>query len=170
MNYNFRKAILIELPQIWVILQQAIVRRKQDGSHQWQDGYPNPEVLQQDIEKGVGYVLTNNEDTITGYAAILFNDEPAYENLNGTWLTNDDFAVVHRLAISEHQLGKGYAKKILQFTEDLAIENNILSIKVDTNFDNIAMMKIFEKSGYSYCGEVVFRGGVRKAYEKTLFK
>lgn len=170
MNSNFRKATLLERPQIWVILQQAIVRRKQDGSQQWQDGYPNPAVLQQDIETGVGYVLTNNENTIIGYAAILFNDEPAYENLNGTWLTNDDFAVVHRLAIAEQYLGQGYAKKMLYFTEDLAVENNIFSIKVDTNFDNIVMMKVFEKLGYTYCGEVVFRGGVRKAYEKKLFK
>ena len=170
MNLNFRKATIIEIPQIWVILQQAIVRRKQDGSQQWQDGYPNPAVIKQDIEKGFGYVLTTNEDTITGYAAIIFNDEPAYENIKGTWLTNNDFAVVHRLAISEQELGKGYAKKMLYFTEDLALENNIFSIKVDTNFDNIAMNKIFEKLGYTYCGEVIFRGGVRKAYEKKLFK
>jgi hypothetical protein len=27
------------------ILQQAIARRKADGSNQWQDGYPNPEVI-----------------------------------------------------------------------------------------------------------------------------
>ena len=145
MNSNFRKATLLEIPEIWVILEQAIVRRKKDGSQQWQDGYPNPAVIKQDIEKGVGYVLTNNEELITGYAAILFNDEPAYEHLNGTWLTNNDFAVVHRLAISDLHLGKGYAKKMLCFTEDLALENNIFSIKVDTNFDNTAMLKIFEK-------------------------
>jgi hypothetical protein len=70
MNYNFRKALLTELPQIWEILQQAILRRKQDGSEQWQDGYPNPGVIKKDIEKGAGYVLTD-DDRIVGYAAIL---------------------------------------------------------------------------------------------------
>ena len=170
MNYNFRKATLIEIPQIWVILQQAILRRKQDGSQQWQDGYPNPDVLQQDIERNSGYVLTDTDNKIIGYAAILFNDEPAYENLNGTWLTNEDFVVIHRLAISEQNLGKGLAKKIFIFTEDIALKNNIFSIKVDTNFDNIAMLKILEKLEYTYCGEVIFRGGVRKAFEKKLLK
>ncbi len=31
---------------IWEILQDAILRRKKDGSNQWQDGYPNPESVQ----------------------------------------------------------------------------------------------------------------------------
>ncbi len=167
MNYNFRKATVLEIPQIWTIIQQAIVRRKNDGSQQWQDGYPNETVIQQDIAKGNGYVLTT-DDTITGYAAILFNDEPAYKELKGTWLTNGDFAVVHRVAISDYHLGKGLAQKIFLFTEDLAIDNNIFSIKVDTNFDNIPMLKILEKLGYTYCGEVTFRGGIRKAFEKKL--
>lgn len=167
MNYDFRKATASEIPQIWTIIQQAIVRRKNDGSQQWQDGYPNEDVIRTDIAKGFGYVLTDN-DTIVGYAAILFNDEPAYEQLKGTWLTNGDFAVLHRVAISDDYLGKGLAQKVFLFTEDLAIENNIFSIKVDTNFDNIPMLKILEKLGYTYCGEVKFRGGIRKAFEKKL--
>lgn len=167
MNYDFRKATASEMPQIWTIIQQAIVRRKNDGSQQWQDGYPNEDVIRTDIAKGFGYVLTDN-DNIVGYAAILFNDEPAYEQLKGTWLTNGDFAVVHRVAISDDYLGKGLAQKVFLFTEDLAIVNNVFSIKVDTNFDNIPMLKILEKLGYTYCGEVTFRGGIRKAFEKKL--
>lgn len=167
MNYNFRKATLLEIHQIWTIIQQAIVRRKNDGSDQWQDGYPNQAVIEHDITKGIGYVLTD-DNMIIGYAAILFNDEPAYEQLNGTWLTNGDFAVVHRVAISDDYVGKGLAQKIFHFTEDLAITNNIFSIKVDTNFDNSPMLKILEKLGYTYCGEVTFRGSFRKAFEKTL--
>ncbi len=167
MNYHFRKATASEIPQIWTIIQQAIVRRKNDGSQQWQDGYPNENVIKQDITKGIGYVLIDY-NIVAGYAAILFNDEPAYEQLKGTWLTNGDFAVVHRVAISDDYLGKGLAQKIFLFTEDLAKGNNIFSIKVDTNFDNIPMLKILEKLGYTYCGEVTFRGSFRKAFEKTL--
>jgi GNAT superfamily N-acetyltransferase len=167
MNYNFRKATTLEISQIWVILQQAIIRRKNAGSQQWQDGYPNENVIEQDVAKGNGYVLID-ENKIIGYAAILFNDEPAYEHLKGNWLTNDDFVVVHRVAISDEYLGKSLAQKIFLYTEDIAIENHIFSIKVDTNFDNLAMLKILEKLGYTYCGEVSFRGSARKAFEKKL--
>jgi GNAT superfamily N-acetyltransferase len=167
MTHHFRKATPSDTPEIWMILQQAILRRKKDGSRQWQDGYPNEEVVQQDIEKDVGYVLTV-ADHIAGYAAILINDEPAYAELKGNWLTNSDFVVVHRLAMSDQYVGQGLAQQMLLYTEDLALEHNIFSVKADTNFDNAAMLKIFERLGYQYCGEVTFRGGVRKAFEKTL--
>ena len=169
MNHNLRKATISEIPQIWAILQQAIARRKEDGSNQWQDGYPNPNVIENDIDKNAGFVLTDG-GTILGYCAILINDEPEYQKIKGKWLTNDDFVVFHRVAISEKHLGKGLAKKLLGFIEEFALSNNIYSIKADTNFDNFAMMAIFEKLGYRYCGEVYFRGSARKAYEKALAK
>ncbi|MFT7336083.1 MAG: GNAT superfamily N-acetyltransferase [Porticoccaceae bacterium] len=169
MNYHFRKAKLSEALQIWAILQQAILRRKEDGSTQWQDGYPNPQVVHNDIEKGQGFVLVEGE-TIIGYSAVIINDEPAYDKIEGKWLTTDDFFVIHRVAISEKHLGKGLSKMVIGYIEAFAVQNNIYSIKADTNFDNIAMIKIFEKMGYILCGEVYFRGSARKAYEKVLDK
>ena len=112
MNYHFRKAKNSEISQIWDILQQAIKRRKVEGSNQWQDGYPNLEILEKDIEKGEGYVLTEGK-TIVAYIAVVVNDEPEYAIIEGKWLSNDDFLVFHRLAISEKYLGKGLSKKIL---------------------------------------------------------
>jgi GNAT superfamily N-acetyltransferase len=167
MEYEFRKATTFDAEKIWIILHDAILRRKKDGSDQWQDGYPNPEVVAQDIQKGIGHVLTSNNNII-GYSAVIFNDEPAYKGIEGRWLTNDDFIVVHRVAVSENHLGRGLAKKMFEFIEEIALANDIYSIKVDTNFDNIPMMKVFEKSGYTYCGEVYFRGSARRAYEKVL--
>jgi GNAT superfamily N-acetyltransferase len=167
MQQQFRKATTTEIPQIWIILQQAIARRKADGSNQWQDGYPNPEVILNDITKNTGYVLLEDEDII-GYVAILINEEPEYSTIEGQWLTNTNFVVFHRVAIAENRLGKGLAKKLLQCIEDFALANKIYSIKADTNFDNLAMIAVFEKLGYSYCGQVYFRGSARRAYEKVL--
>jgi len=167
MEYIFRKATLNDLPQIWVILQNAIQRRKEDGSNQWQDGYPNTQVVEKDIEQGAGFVLADG-DSIAGYCAILINDEPAYAEIKGKWLTDDDFVVFHRVAISEDHLGKGLSGKMLNYIEDFARNNNINSVKADTNFDNGAMKHVFEKAGYVYCGEVFFRGSSRMAYEKVL--
>jgi len=166
-NIQFRKAKIAEINQIWKILQQAIVRRKKDGSNQWQDEYPNLETLQNDIKKNSGFVLTNN-DIVIGYSAIFINNEPEYKNIEGNWLTNNDFIVIHRVAISENYLGKGFAKIIFNFAEKYALKHGIYSIKADTNHDNVAMIKIFNKLGYTYCGKVHFRGSPRNAFEKVL--
>ena len=167
MEFAFRKAEIEDLQQVWNIINQAINRRKEDGSDQWQDGYPNLEVIRKDIEEGAGFVLTEG-DSVIGFCAVLVNDEPAYADIEGQWLTNGDFVVIHRVAILESHVGKGLGRRILGFVEDYAINNRIYSIKADTNFDNVAMMKTFEKLGYVYCGEVYFRGSPRRAYEKIL--
>ncbi|MEN2487018.1 GNAT family N-acetyltransferase [Flavobacterium sp. B11] len=164
---SLRKANLSEIPQIWEILQDAIEQRRLDGSTQWQDGYPNELSIKSDIENGYGYVFTEDE-SILAYAAIIFDKEPAYENIEGKWLTDGNYTVVHRVAVSKLAKGKGIATKLFESIEGLSVENKIYSIKVDTNFDNTPMLKILDRLKYTYCGEVYFRGSARKAFEKRL--
>jgi len=162
-----RKAKQSELPVIWEIIQFAIEQRKQDGSKQWQDGYPNEKSIQNDLDHGYAYVVTDDEN-ILAYAAVIFDKEPAYENIEGKWLSNGDYLVIHRVAVSKQAKGKGVATRLFQMFEDLSRDKKVFSIKVDTNFDNMPMLKILEKLGYTYCGEVYFRGSARKAFEKLL--
>lgn len=167
MNSNFRLATATDSPKIWEILQQAIARRKADGSNQWQNGYPNPETIQQDINRGVGFVLTHNNEVIA-YSAVLINDEPAYDAIEGNWLSTGDFLVIHRVAIDEAFLGQGKVQELFGLFEVYALSKNIHSIKVDTNFDNGPMLRILEKLGYTYCGQVYFNGSARRAFEKVF--
>lgn len=166
-KFHFREAIFSDQEAIWEIIQQAIERRKNDGSNQWQDGYPNPGTIKSDIENKVGFLLESSKQII-GYAAVLFDIEPAYEIIEGEWLSNQPYAVVHRVAVSNNYAGKGIATQIFKEIEKRVIENKIFSIKVDTNYDNVPMLKILKKLGYTYCGEVYFRGSARKAFEKLL--
>ncbi|MGO4291733.1 GNAT family N-acetyltransferase [Chitinophaga sp. RAB17] len=162
-----RKADISEVPVIWDILQQAIAQRKEDGSKQWQDGYPNEQTVRDDIENGYGYVVADN-NSILAYAAVIFDIEPAYQDIEGKWLTDADYVVVHRVATSGLAKGRGIATKLFEMIETLSMEHNVYSIKVDTNFDNVPMLRILDKLNYTYCGEVYFRGAARRAYEKVL--
>lgn len=164
---TLRKAEIEDKNIIWEILQQAIERRRKDGSTQWQNGYPNPDTVESDIAKGFGYVLTVDGE-VAVYAALILNDEPAYSSIEGAWLSNGEFVVVHRVAVDEKFAGQGLVKKLFDHIEDFARSHDIQSVKVDTNFDNLAMLKILESKGYSYCGEVYLSGGVRKAFEKIV--
>jgi hypothetical protein len=77
---------------------------------------------------------------------------------------------VHRVATSNAVKGKGFATYLFKAIEGLCIEQKVYSIKVDTNFDNIPMLKIMDKLNYTYCGEIFFCGASRKAYEKVIPK
>ena len=162
-----RKSNLSEHSIIWEIIQQAIHQRKEDGSQQWQNGYPNPQTILDDINNGFAYVLIEN-NVILAYVAIIFEIEPAYTEIEGKWLTNDEYVVIHRVAVSNKIKGKGMATLLFKMIEDLSLRNKVYSIKVDTNFDNVPMLKILEKLKYTYCGEVYFNGSARRAFEKVL--
>lgn len=164
---QLRKAEMTDRDVIWDILQQAIERRRKDGSTQWQNGYPNIDTVESDITKGFGYVLSVDGE-IAVYAALILNDEPAYSTIEGAWLSNGEFVVVHRVAVDEKFAGQGMTKKLFDHIEGFTKSHGIQSIKVDTNFDNIAMLKILESKGYTYCGEVYLAGGIRKAFEKII--
>lgn len=166
---QIRHAQLSDLSAIWQIIQDAIQARKEEGSDQWQDGYPNPQVLEDDIQKAYAYVLCS-KDEILAYAALIFGEdpEPAYASIDGAWLSNQPYVVVHRVATAKKHKGKGIATYLFREIEKIALEKSYFSIKVDTNYDNLAMLKLLDNLEYSYCGIVVLPGGERKAYEKIL--
>jgi len=164
---TIRKAHDLDAAVIWSILEEAIVKRRDEGSNQWQDGYPNLEVVKRDIEQGYGYVCVRDE-LILGYFALIFSDDPAYAFIEGSWLTSGNYAVVHRVAVSQLNYIKGLATWMLIQLEEICIQNQVNSIRADTNFDNLPMLRIFEKLGYQFCGQVYLRGSARKAFEKML--
>lgn len=166
-HLTFRKAQPADTVRIWEILQQAIKRRGEDGSHQWQDGYPNLQIVQKDIGQQVGYVgmLDGN---IAVYTALIFNDEPTYEIIDGAWLSEGDFLVIHRVAVANEYIGRGLGKAVFIFAESVARQHSVFSIKVDTNYDNAGLLAILRSQNYHYCGEISVRNTPRKAFEKIL--
>ena len=168
-SYTLQSAQPSQTQAIWEILQQGIAKRKQEGSTQWQDGYPNLEVIKKDITANEGYVATDVNGQIVAYLVISPRNEPAYDALQTGWLTNNQpYVVVHRLAVCQNPKIKGLAVWLMQQAESIAAQMGITSIKVDTNFDNAPMLAIFKKLGYSYAGEVYFRGSARQAFQKLL--
>lgn len=167
LEIEIRKATKQDAAAIWEIMLFAIESRKKDGSRQWQDGYPNEQIIQNDIERRQGYVLTLKEE-IVAYGAVIFEEEPAYTAIQGKWMTNGNYGVVHRLAVSQKGRGKKWGRLFMKKVEEICLNKQIFSIKIDTNFDNYAMLKILKQMGYTYCGEVYFRGESRKAFEKKI--
>lgn len=165
--FQLRPARPQDAPRIWQIILQAKEQLRLRNSRQWQEGYPAPENIARDIEQGYGQVLIS-EGEIIAYAAVIFDGEPAYEHLQGAWLSDQAYVVVHRLAVAEERKNQGIATLFMQKIEQLSREKNTFSFRVDTNFDNLYMQKIFAKLGFAYCGEVLYDKNLRRAYEKEL--
>ena len=105
---------------------------------------------------------------LANVAANFFAIIPDFPTPIKTTFPLQDCSIFTRVAVSESFLGKGLVKVLFQQIEAYAVSQGIFSIKMDTNFDNLPMLKIAEKLGYVYCGKVYFRGGERLAFEKFI--
>ncbi len=163
----FRKARLHDLPACGEILRQAVERMLREGKHQWSENYPNEIHILDDISNGNAFVLECS-GTVVAYAAVIFTGEAAYNNLKGDWLSDNDYVVVHRLAVLQSETCRGLGRKFLMAVEQLAAEHGIGSFRIDTNYDNYAMLHLLENYNFSYCGEIEYPQGKRMAFEKLI--
>lgn len=78
-----------------------------------------------DIENSFGYVVKKSSE-ILAYIAIIFQEEEAYVNIKeGTWLNQDSYLVVHRMAVSKNAKGLILGKLMLKKAEEIALQKNI---------------------------------------------
>lgn len=164
---EFRKATENDFPEIWEIILQAKHLMQTENRNQWNENYPLPETIYGDMKKGIGYVL-EHEGHVIAYSAISFDEDPAYKNISGKWLTDAPYIVIHRIAVSDTMKNKGIATCLFQEAERMAVSNGIYSMRADTKYDNLRMLKVFQKLDMQYCGEVLMRGEPRKAFEKII--
>ena len=166
---GIRLAKETEFPQILEIIDYAKQTLKEEGIDQWQNGYPNLQVIQDDYEKKQLYVYVEEEtqnknetnqktnETIVAFCVVALNKKPIYETgLDGQWGYEGKYAAIHRVAVSKNAKRKGYAHEIMKFAYDIAKENKCVSLRVDTHKDNIKMTKVIEKAGYTFRGILTY--------------
>ena len=163
---KLRHTTINDLPEVIEIINQAKLYFKNEGIDQWQDGYPNEDSIINDINQNEAYVLEDN-GKILATTMISSNIEPTYNYIEGNWLQNDKYMVIHRIAIHNDQKGKGLAKIIID--EALNRHPDIHSIRIDNHDDNLSMHRFVIKYGFTYCGTIYLENkSTRRAYEKVF--
>ncbi len=166
-DFVFRIATEADLVPVCEILRLAVTKMLAEGKCQWDESYPNAAHVRDDMGKGIGYVMELNGEVVA-YGAVTFDGEPAYDELEGCWLSRGEYVVLHRLAVRRDLGGRGIGTRVLTAVGNLALARGVTSFKVDTNFDNTAMLGLLRKLGFTYCGEVRYGRGTRMAFEKLL--
>ncbi|MDU7148958.1 MAG: GNAT family N-acetyltransferase [Clostridium sp.] len=164
-----RKSTEKDLKNIMKIINEAKAFLKNNKVDQWQNGYPNEEVILKDIRNNISYVL---EDTgeIIGTTSLSFDVEETYNNIyEGKWISNGKYAVIHRIAVSNNINRKGIGTEIIKKSEEICLSKGIKNIKIDTHEDNLIMQKLLEKNSFKYCGVIyLLDGSKRIAFEKEF--
>lgn len=165
----FRKTKQEEVNKVMKIINEGKVSLKNNKVNQWQNGYPNEEVILRDISNDESYVLEYNSEII-GTTALSFRGEKTYDKIyEGKWISNGEYAVVHRIAVCKIDGIKSVGTEILKEVEKICLLRNIKNIKIDTHEDNKIMQRLLSKNNYKYCGVIYLEDGSKRiAFEKVI--
>ncbi len=153
MNIEIKKINPQEIDKVCEILANVIAHMRKIGFTQWDEGYPRRDILEADIARKDLYGAYIG-DTLAGFTVINNYQDSEYESIK--WLSEGTFFVIHRLQVDPTFRGQGIAYALMLYAEQLAKSHNGKAIRLDTRFDNIPAIKLYEKLGYVKRGIVHF--------------
>ncbi len=169
-----RKANFLDIEGILEIVKDAKNLFKSRSSSQWQDsnGYPNYETFQNDLKYNNVYVVVDN-NAIVSVAVVSYLPDENYMQINGKWINDENYAVIHRVAVKKEYYHRGCAKMLFQNIEKDVLEHNYYNIRIDTAEDNEEMLGLINYFHYQYCGIIRLKNNTtsnpyRLAFHKIL--
>ena len=170
-----RPANASDLPALRPVFEAAKAIMRADGNpDQWSaPGFPPDSLLLRDIARGGGYVIDSGDLSVISsgaeggvekspraYFALLPSPEPTYDRIDGAWLTDEPYGVIHRIA--SYPEDHGIFAAIIDFAAA-----RYAHLRIDTHRDNRIMRHLIEKHGFTYCGIIWLEdGSERLAYER----
>lgn len=157
-----RTATENDLAAILAVYDAGRTYMRANGNHkQWTNGYPTPDLVAEDIRGGHSFVCEEAGE-IVGVFCYFDGPDPTYAYIEGAWLNDAPYGVIHRIAVTAHR--RGVASACYDFC--LARCGNL---KVDTHNDNHPMQQSLKKNGFSPCGTIYLANGdPRIAFQKTV--
>lgn len=139
---------------------------EKDNIHQWDEIYPDNDILKEDITKNQMYIgKTDNKIAV----CFVLSKECDEEYKNGCWKYPDSrFNVIHRLCVNPLFQNQGIAAKTLEYIENLSKSEGYDSIRLDCFTQNPYSRKLYDKAGYSITGYADWRKGRFELREKKL--
>lgn len=142
----------------------ALYRSAQDfmietgNPEQWGRAHPPESRIRTDIAEGVGYVLEEEGELLSVFA-LLPGPDPTYQYIEGAWLSDRPYGVIHRMACARH--GQGLGSLCLNWCKE-----RFDCLRIDTHRDNRPMQALVTKNGFLPCGVIYLENGdPRLAYQ-----
>ncbi|MCL2841263.1 MAG: GNAT family N-acetyltransferase [Defluviitaleaceae bacterium] len=133
--------------------------RKNGNVNQWTEEYPPRFMIEQDISNGESYLCEKDGKVLAVFMVSTLPD-PTYDKIDGAWLNDDPYCVIHRIARTKDAQGVG------AFCINWCFEK-FGTVRIDTHKDNEPMLKRLENLGFIYCGIIwLANGDERLAFQK----
>ena len=163
---EIKQATLSDLESLMKIFEGAkAIMRASGNLHQWNDGYPSPDIVIKDIESGHCYVVCD-DGCIIATMALIPGPDTTYTCIEGKWPDDKPYYVIHRIATLSP--GRKTAVRMFEWAFRHISEKGYDTIRIDTHRDNVIMKHVLTKYGFSECGVIYLENGdPRDAYHLT---
>lgn len=154
------------LQEILDIFSAAIDEMNKHNIKQWDELYPDKDILQNDLRKKQLYIGKIDSEIVCIY---VLNSECDEEYIIGNWkYPNETFNVIHRLCVNPEFQNIGLGSLTLNYIEEELKSEGIETIRLDVFSLNPFALKMYYKQGYIKVGEVHWRKGKFYLMEKKL--
>ena len=154
----------------WIVQQIDRCRQlmAKHNSGQWQGKEPSIATIEKDIHHQHFYLLFEDEQPCGG--AALVSHEPAYDSLlEGQWLNQEPYIVIHRFFIAPSFQGRHLSKVLLAQIERHILNHRIHNVRLDTHALNQPMRGLLARLHYPQVGKAwLANAGERLVYHKVL--
>lgn len=166
MNLSFRKATSADFDAVLTVYKDGVRSMLESGINQWDDTYPNAEIINNDISKEELYVCLCDGVICAAYVLNCQVDE---DYATGNWQYPDsNWIAMHRLCVSPLYHRKGIASACMRNIEETALVLGYDAIHLDTFSGNPKAFSLYKKLGYHEVGDMFWSRGRFVLFEKKL--
>jgi GNAT superfamily N-acetyltransferase len=163
---TIRPAKVADRDSLLALVTACIDGMRAQRIDQWDAQYPDAVAIDRDLQQGTAYVGLRGEALV---AMIVVNDYQDPEYADVAWqYTEGGVAVVHRLMVHPDAEGRGLARVMMAFAEQLAADLGYALIRLDAFSLNPRALRLYQALDYHDAGTIRLRKGIFHCFEKQL--
>ena len=161
---RFRIAAIDEINYINRMFDSVKAKGRIDGTSDWDEEYPNREIIEEDIKNEALYVL-EDESRIIATISLVGEEPVAIKELG--WEKEKSCFLV-RLCVAPEYQGKGIGEKVMKSISLVAKKKGYKATHHLAAMANKAANRLYERMGYRDLGLIHVYDTDFVAYEKIL--
>ena len=161
---RFRNATYADKVSIMNLYDETRRVGKISGSCDWNDDYPNEQILDIDYQEQGIFVLEDNNLIIAAVSLLKTDD---LDNEPVGWI-NKKSCVLARLCVSSEYQHKGIGKKVMQEVIHYARERGYESLRLLASIHNLPANKLYQRLKFINKGKVHLYNHEYAAYEYII--
>lgn len=160
-----RKATHADLDRAMELYDVARAFMRANGNHvQWVNGYPSRSIVEADLAHGDLFVCEDEGEMLAVMAYIKGPDETYAYIEGGSWLSDQPYYVVHRIAVGPS--GRGIGTFCLNWAIADAASRGC-GLRCDTHEANMPMRRMLTRVGLVPCGTIYVEDGTPRLAFQT---